>query len=162
MVSSSAPPEVSMQRTFPSQLSGQWSLICEVKGWRAWDCSPLDLSPICPNTSDPFTRDVEGLEWISVFTAYISSTETAAACVQCAASLNYFSRHPRTLPAVSPCCNLSVTSPKNTPPPFSFPLSVVLGTLLSYRRSPCLQGSWLQRGVTRRRIILKSGCNPPT
>lgn len=122
MVSSSAPPEVSMQRTFPSQLSGQWSLICEVKGWRAWDCSPLDLSPICPNTSDPFTRDVEGLEWISVFTAYISSTETAAACVQCAASLNYFSRHPRTLPAVSPCCNLSVTSPKNTPPPFSFPL----------------------------------------
>lgn len=41
-----------------------------------------------------FGGDGEGPEWTSAcFGAYINSTDTVSACMQCAASLNYFSRH---------------------------------------------------------------------
>lgn len=60
-------PEVSMQRMFQSELSGQQSLICEIKGSRAWVESawPLSNGKSAQTQVTHFSGDSEGLNWTS-------------------------------------------------------------------------------------------------
>lgn len=63
---------------------------------------------------------------------------------------------PALLPAVSACCNLSVTSPKNIP---SLPLDRSRNSAFTQKKS-LSSGTMTAEGCYQR-IILKSGCYPP-
>lgn len=141
------------QLAFWPIITGLWNVRSEGPGVV---CLTSLQCKISPNASDP----LHSRQWgprvdLTRFTACITSTDTASACIQCAVSLNYFSRHPRSLPAVSPLFNLTVTSPKNTPS-----LSRCLSQFSAFIQRKSLSSGTMTAKGSYQRIILKSGCNP--